>query len=906
MATLTYVTGRSAASGYVRVGHNSSATNPDAVWSFSLTQTGASKITAVKFVLKWNNNSAGTGWSGKYNYVFAVSSSGSSGTTAYNGSVLGRTTVSLSGASGTATVTVSGLSLTPGTTYYLRANFAGSTKSTMKAFQTANNTATVSKYDRIKYTISYNKNGGSGTTPSSQTKSYGVDLTLRSTSGLSKTGYHCVGWSTSSTATSAEYSSEGTYTANADATLYAVWVENTLTVKYYGNGATGTGTNTGNTSTGLADLTTTIKYSKRATANLYNVGSLFTRTYYHANAATAWRVGSADSTTYWNHTTQGIPESYFSSATNTVNLYANWVPNTLTINYYGNGATGTGSLSGNTSTDVADLTTTVSYGSNAGVDLYDVDELFTKTGYTRESPEKAWRVGSPTSTTYWNEQSQDIPEIYFESSSNNSVDLYVNWVLVAVPELNNMLIGDVMDSVHGEVFIYYNIANEGDYVPQFARKDSSSKIFTTPLTKLDSPFVDPDGVSYNYRYMMNVSGLYSKGDSFDCWVRVNDTILDGSQFTMYLTKSLVFRDYNGEAVETSSIKITDEFSSLSELLPIPSTRSCYLFNGWYDSENSLQVSDRSGTVVASGMICPKLTQSTVYIDASYLPRILHVSYNINGGTITGPEQYAGLDSVDITYTYDEIHRQQIYESFKSGGLYNSLGIEWEYPGHIINDDWEWWYFDSNSVKQYVDSGVLIDFSQFDSDTESNESNLALYINWDLVTCAVRLTDDKNGTSQTIVVNYGETISSLPSPTYEGYTFNGWMYNSEIITTETVIYTSFEALASWSGNVYTVTLNPGEGTVSETSITVTYGSTYPSLPTPHLSGSTFVGWYLDSTFTRLVSSTTVVQTNSNHTLYAKFVDTILAYYAGNAIYGVYLGTDEIIACYRGTTKIWSQE
>ena len=88
---------------------------------------------------------------------------------------------------------------------------------------------------------------------------------------------------------------------------------------------------------------------------------------------------------------------------------------------------------------------------------------------------------------------------------------------------------------------------------------------------------------------------------------------------------------------------------------------------------------------------------------------------------------------------------------------------------------------------------------------SNESNLALYVNWDLVTCSVKLIDEKNGTSQTIVVNYGETISSLPSPTYEGYTFNGWMYNSEIITTETVIYTSFEALASWSGNVYTVTL-----------------------------------------------------------------------------------------------------
>lgn len=906
MATLTYVTGTSAASGYVRVGHNSSVTNPDAVWSFSLTQTGASKITAVKFVLKWNNTSAGTGWSGNYNYVFAVSSSGSSGTTAYNGTVLGRTTVALSGSSGTATVTVSGLSLTPGTTYYLRANFAGTTKSTMKSFQTASNTATVSTYSRITYTISYNINGGSGTTPSSQTKSYGVDLTLKSTSGLSKTGYHCVGWSTSSTATSATYSSGGTYQANAGATLYAVWVENTLTVKYYGNGATGTGTSTGNTSTSLSDLTTTIKYSNRATVDLYNVGTLFTRTYYHANEATAWRVGSADSTTYWNHTTQEIPASYFSSATNTVNLYANWVPNTLTVNYYGNGATGTGSNPDNTSTNKSTVTSSIPYTERIGRDLWNVSSFFTKTGYTRESADKAWRVGSSTSTTYWNEQSQDIPESYF-TSTTNSVDLYANWVLVAVPELNNMFIGDVMDSVYGQTFVYYNISNEGDYVPQFVREHSSSDIFTEPLTKLDSPFVDPDGVSYNYRYSMTVKSLYSQHHSFDCSVHVNDTILDGSQFTMYLTKSLVFRDYNGEDVELSLIRITDEFSSLSELLPIPSTRSCYLFNGWYDSENSLQVSDRSGTVVASGMICPKLTQATVYIDASYLPRILYVFYNINGGIIISPRKYAGLDTVEISYTYDE-SSTPIYESFKSGNLYNfnSLGIEWEYPGHTINDDWEWYYFNSEGSKEYVDSGVPIDFSQFDSDTESNISDLELYINWDIVKCAVKLTDDKNGTSQTIVVNYGETISSLPSPTYEGYTFNGWVHDSEILTPETIIYTSFEAFASWSGNTYTVTLNPGEGTVSETSITVTYGSTYPSLPTPHLSGSTFVGWYLDSTFTRLVSSTTVVQTNSNHTLYAKFVDTILAYYAGEAIYGVYLGNDEIIACYRGTTKIWSQE
>lgn len=72
------------------------------------------------------------------------------------------------------------------------------------------------------YTVSYNANGGSGA-PSSQTKWYGTTLALSSTKPT-RAGYNFKGWSTSSTATSATYY-EGhmSYTANASATLYAVW-----------------------------------------------------------------------------------------------------------------------------------------------------------------------------------------------------------------------------------------------------------------------------------------------------------------------------------------------------------------------------------------------------------------------------------------------------------------------------------------------------------------------------------------------------------------------------------------------------------------------------------------------------------------------------------------------------------
>lgn len=71
------------------------------------------------------------------------------------------------------------------------------------------------------YTVSYNANGGSGA-PASQTKTHGTALTLSSVKPT-RSGHTFLGWSTSSTATSASYQPSGSFTSNADTTLYAVW-----------------------------------------------------------------------------------------------------------------------------------------------------------------------------------------------------------------------------------------------------------------------------------------------------------------------------------------------------------------------------------------------------------------------------------------------------------------------------------------------------------------------------------------------------------------------------------------------------------------------------------------------------------------------------------------------------------
>ena len=74
------------------------------------------------------------------------------------------------------------------------------------------------------YTISYNMNGGNGTI-SKQTKTHGKDLTLSATIPT-RTDYKFVGWNTDKNATTAKYQPSGKYTANSNATLYAIWTVN--------------------------------------------------------------------------------------------------------------------------------------------------------------------------------------------------------------------------------------------------------------------------------------------------------------------------------------------------------------------------------------------------------------------------------------------------------------------------------------------------------------------------------------------------------------------------------------------------------------------------------------------------------------------------------------------------------
>lgn len=189
----------------------------------TVTRTAANKYT-VKINASWETYYSG----GKTNYGMTASSGGGSAT-------INKFGTSSSGGSGsfTGTYSISGNGSATKTVTVTFKNF--NTDNGDSATKNVSFNVTVPAW--TSYTVSYNANGGAGA-PSNQTKWKDQTLTL-STTKPTRTGYSFLGWATSSTATSATYAAGASYTANAAATLYAVWKANTYTVSYNANGGTG-------------------------------------------------------------------------------------------------------------------------------------------------------------------------------------------------------------------------------------------------------------------------------------------------------------------------------------------------------------------------------------------------------------------------------------------------------------------------------------------------------------------------------------------------------------------------------------------------------------------------------------------------------------------------------------------
>lgn len=299
------------------------------------------------------------------------------------------------------------------------------------------------------YTVSFNANGGSGA-PNSQTKTYGTNLTLSSTKPT-RTGYTFKCWNTKSDGSGTNYNAGASYASNSAATLYAIWTEHALTVNYYSNYATSAFDDALNTvgsdknvKVYTYDFYYDNDYSEYGLANYSgSSGSVYmTRTGYTATGK--WGTSASGGTLVDEDTGYSTGQALakalgkdLSSGNASVNIYAQWEENVLTVNYYANQAdycTFKGEVvTINQSEPV--LTKTYSYTAACSDGLANVQNTsslyLSRTGYT---PTKYWNTASGGSgksvsegTSFDTGQAMAVALGKTLESSSQSVNVYAQW-----------------------------------------------------------------------------------------------------------------------------------------------------------------------------------------------------------------------------------------------------------------------------------------------------------------------------------------------------------------------------------------------------------------------------------------------------------------------------------------------
>ena len=124
-------------------------------------------------------------------------------------------------------------------------------------------------------------------------------------------------------------------------------------------------------------------------------------------------------------------------------------------------------------------------------------------------------------------------------------------------------------------------------------------------------------------------------------------------------------------------------------------------------------------------------------------------------------------------------------------------------------------------------------------------------------------------------SYAQTVSCSHGSTYTTWSGCNWYrycnYCDELLSSGvshgTYTYGSWQYYSSSQHRQYTITFDPGEGTISTASKEVTYGDTYGELPLPVRGGYDFDGWFTAEEGGEQVTADTQVEITENQTLYA---------------------------------------
>ena len=683
-------------------------------------------------------------------------------------------------------------------------------------------------------TIKYDANGGSGA-PSNSTgtqywNQYGnkvstVSIKLSSTDPT-RTGYTFLGWSTSSSATSATYTSgakysfSNAYNSSASVTLYAVWEVNNYTVTYNANGGTmrnynyATRTsdysaNYGGVQCDLDATTGIVTLNGTMTAN-FEIVRYFTD-FSAGNYNIGWKIISGSMTRkagcfafeFYTVDNQGLSDR---TVTNITSL------NTL--------VSGTLSLSEAMAQEAGMLKIWVWYDGNNGggytfnnlkIRLYTyLDTPAISSQQITYGTQTALAYATRTGYTFtgWNTNANGTGTTYGPDNIGNitaNTTLYAQWKAnsYTVTWNGNATAGSLLASG------LWNYAGSSGYTSSSTGSNSSYTTSTTGVTATSS-------VTYN--------------------------------------------------------------STISYKTPIP-IRSGYTFNGWYTATSGgTRIADSSGNLVASvsGYTSSsrqwiRAGNTTLY--AQWSVKTYSITYNLGGGSLSSqPTTYSVTTNRTIStptrtgYTFTGWSVTMNLDKMYSGQIDQYTGVQ-SYNSAYPNAVYYEMFYMVNGIRYTgaLSNGVIRFRAYYSDGTYSGSSGSAT--NTGLGKYAMLWYHLGNTNSQTqVTFNLGNT-----SFTTSGYSLVG----------------DLEITANWTPNIYTITLNKQSGSGGANTIYLKYNTGWYSnssattsistITPPTRTGFTFQGYYTgtNGTGTQIINSNGEINsgrttiTTSNISLHANW-------------------------------------
>jgi uncharacterized repeat protein (TIGR02543 family) len=604
------------------------------------------------------------------------------------------------------------------------------------------------------YNITYNTNFSNAGSPSTNSGTYttaGTPITLATQATMVRDGYTFEGWSTTKNDATTKITTSGSYTITSSVILYALWDANPYTVTYSNQGATGGTAPTDGTVYNIGDEAVI----KANTGGLVKTGYSFA----------GWTVNS-DNTVYQSGST-------FEFATSSITLYPNWSANTYTITYNANGATGSPSKTSDTYKT-----------GETGLSLPNIGDMV-RTGYNFQgwSPDP---IGSKLDNNRY--------------TTTSNVTLYAVWTLKTI---NYSYLHGAVDST----------PLSGDNMTQFPAPAQASNLFGKKI-KLPKIGTDPtdiagtvalSGNTYQFMGWSDGSSTYGPGDDFI--LQATDVSFTARWLRLYQVRYVL----NGGS---GVLAFDDECRQLDylclanqtiQLHPAP-TRPGYTFTGWKDQGN--------GPVFAASQQNVSLTPTSFIFYAQWEAIDYTMSFDVLGGSATiSPltknigESFAMPNPGTKTgYTFsgwsDGTVTLGTGANFMVGSSSKAFNAVWTPNTYVVSYNWTGGSGTPVSDVSYTygTSGITLpsgtshtrDGFVFDGwattpngasvgNTFIPTQNTLLYARWIDGAYAMNLNTRGGTLNQTVYSVSRGTQMTLPTPTREGFVFEGWYADSATTT-----------------------------------------------------------------------------------------------------------------------------